>query len=61
VREEEAEGGVGGGVEWDVDGKRGFGSGGCGGRRKRGNDVVSCEGTVGVEFDFEELVSIHGG
>jgi len=61
VREEEAEGGVVGGVEGDVDGKRGFGSGGCWGRRKHRNDVVSGEATVGVEFDFEELVRIHGG
>jgi len=61
VREEEAEGGVGGGIERDVDGKRGFGRGGCRGRRNRGNDVVSGERTVRVEFDFKEFKRIHGG
>ena len=60
VREEEAEGGVGGGIERDVDGKRGFGSGGCRGRRNPRNDVVSGEGTVGVEFIFEQAERIHG-
>jgi len=61
VREKEAEGGVGGGVEGDVDGKRGFGNGGCRGRRNHRKDVGSGEGTAWVEFDFEELERIHGG